>query len=484
MNLTEAPAGVRETHSAVVMLLGERAYKFKKPVDLGFLDFRSDEVRRAVCLRELELNRRLAPDVYLDVVTVTGSAGTDYEHGILMRRMPEARRLSTLVRQGAEVKHELRSVARLLAEFHARADRSPAIAAEAGVEGLRRRWLNNLAETEKYRATVLTEPVHSRIGGLALRYLEGRSPLLAERAAAGLAVDGHADLIAEDVFCLPDYPRVLDCIEFDDRLRWVDVLDDAAFLAMDLEHLGRADLAALFLGFYLDFSRTPTVPSLRHHYIGYRAFVRAKVACIQAEQGRPAAVAEARDYAHQALRHLGAGEVTLTLIGGAPGTGKSTLARSLAVCLGHTLLSSDELRRALPELGGERYSVAAKRAAYRELLARAHHALAHGESVIADATWGDLELRESATKVAACTTSRLVVLECRLPPELAARRAQLRLEHREDRSEAGAEVARQLAAQRAPWPEAIGIDTARSPRAVLSRVLELLSAAEPAGARS
>jgi uncharacterized protein len=113
----DAPADVRETHSAVVLLFGDRAYKIKKPVDLGFLDFRSDASRRAVCERELELNRRLAPDVYLDVFTIRGSSGDDFEHGVVMRRMPECLRLSTLIRGGTSVDEHLRALARLIAHL-------------------------------------------------------------------------------------------------------------------------------------------------------------------------------------------------------------------------------------------------------------------------------------------------------------------------------------------------------------------------------
>ncbi len=474
------PATVRETHSAVVLLMGEYAYKFKKAVDLGFLDFRSDAARREVCRRELQLNRRLAPDVYLDAIVIKGSDGRSHEHGLLMRRMPDDRRLSTLVRQGAdEVDDHLRALARLLASFHATAERGPEIAAEAGPEGLGRRWRDNLSETERYRGSILSESMHTRIRQLALSYVEGRKPLLSERAAAGLAIDGHADLIADDVFCLPDHPRVLDCIEFDDRLRWVDVLDDAAFLAMDLEHLGRPDLAALFLRSYLHFSATPTVASLEHHYVGYRAYVRAKVCCIQAEQGRALATADAEEYAAQALRHLQAGEVTLTLVGGAPGTGKTTLARGLADSLGHVLLSSDDIRRELPAIGEDRYTPAAKYAVYRELLHRAEQALARGLPVVADATWGESGWRELAAKVATSTVSRLVPLQCRLPTEVAVGRAQRRWELGFDNSEAGADIARLLAGQQAPWPQAIDIDTACSPQDALAGALAQLPVQDP-----
>ena len=482
----ELRAEVRETHSAVVLLIGDRAYKIKKPVSLGFLDFRTERTRREVCRRELDLNRRLAPDVYLDVITVTGRDGRSYDYGLLMSRMPDTLRLSRMIEDGVAVDNHLRALARLLARFHASADRSPQIAAEGAAAGLRRRWVNNLSETETFRGSLLPELVHERLSRLALRYVDGRAHLMDERAAAGLTVDGHGDLIAEDVFCLPDYPRVLDCIEFDDRLRWLDVLDDAAFLAMDLEHLGRPDLGALFLRYYLEFSGTPTVASLEHHYIAYRAFVRAKVSCIQAVQGRPAAAADADRYAKLALRHLEAAEVTLTLVGGAPGTGKTTLARNLADHLGAVLLSSDAVRQDMPVAApADRYSDTAKAATYQELLTRARHALQHGESVVADATWSDTRSRDVAAAVAAETASGLVALECRAPVEIAAVRAQQRLERGGDSSQAGPEVARRLAAGRVPWPTAAAIDTSGTIEQALGTALAALAkaGARPAGAR-
>lgn len=453
---------VRETHSGIVILLGGLAYKLKKPVDLGFLDFRTPEARALACRRELELNRRLAPDVYLDVGTFARTDGTPDEPVLVMRRMPDERRLATLIRDGVNVEGDLRLVARQMATFHAVALRSEAISAAAGPQGLRRRWRNNLDETDRYAGTVLDAELCAEMRTLAMAFVDGRGPLLAERAAAGHAVDGHGDLIAEDVFCLPDGPRILDCLEFDDALRWVDVLDDLAFLAMDLERLGRPDLARGLLDRYEEFSGTPTVDSLRHHYVAYRAFVRAKVACIRSVQGDGGAAAQADTFARLALDHLRSGEVRLVLVGGAPGTGKSTVAAGLADAMGAVLLSSDAVRRELDQPGNVRYGAEAKAAVYRALLDRAGYLLARGETVIADATWGDTGSREQAAGVAAATSSRLVALECRTPTEVAAARAERRLESGTDPSEAGAAVARTLAGDRAVWPRATPVDTSGS----------------------
>lgn len=449
---------VRETHSGIVVLAGELAYKVKKPVDLTFLDFRREVDRRAVCLREIELNRRLAPDVYLELASFTRPRAGSSEPVIVMRRMPDELRLSTLIHSGADVTAHLRALARLIARFHAAARRAPEIAAEGTPTRLRSRWVANLDQSETACAGVLDPAEAADIRRLALAFVDGRGPLFDERVRAGLIVDGHGDLLAEDIFCLPDYPRVLDCLEFDDRLRWVDVLDDAAFLAMDLDRLGRPDLARQFLDWYEEFSAAPAPASLQHHYVAYRAFVRAKVSCLRAAQGDPAAAADATRCARLALEHLRAGEVRLVLVGGSPGTGKSTVASALADESGCALLSSDAIRRELTSIEG-RYTTEAKDAVYTELVHRARRALERGESVVADATWAQAAWRQLAAAAAKQTASRLVSLECVAPVAITAARAQRRKATGHDLSEADATIARTLATNRDPWPEAVRIDT-------------------------
>ena len=228
------------------------------------------------------------------------------------------------------------------------------------------------------------------------------------------------------------------------------------------------------MGWYLEFSGEPAVESLQHHYVAYRAFVRAKVSCIQAAQGSATAAAGAAAYAQLALRHLRAGEVTLLLVGGAPGTGKTTLSCGIACSRGWVVLSSDEIRNQIFDAGGDRYSPGAKLAVYTELLARARRAVERGVSVVADATWGDTVVRGLAAEVAVATSSRLVEMECHAPLEVSAARAQRRLATRKDGSEADARIARQLAATRERWPSAIAVDTAVTPRTSLEQALMAL----------
>ena len=274
---------IAETHVGMVVLVGDRAYKSKKPVRTAFLDFSTPDRRANALRRELALNRRISPDVYLGLGRFSGPDQPD-ETVLVMRRMPADRRLSTLVTTGAPVRDELRDLARLMAAFHTHAGRGPGIAVDGAAAALRGRWRANVAELAGYRRALLPDGLVDEIDRLATRFVDGRADLLTRRCIDGRLVDGHGDLIADDVFCLADGPRVLDCLDFDDHLRHVDVLDDVAFLAMDLERLGRADLGAAFLDAYAEFSGDPAPTSLRHHYIAYRALVRAKVACLRHDQ--------------------------------------------------------------------------------------------------------------------------------------------------------------------------------------------------------
>ena len=300
---------------------------------------------------------------------------------------------------------------------------------------------------------------------LADRFLAGRDPLFAARIRAARIVDGHGDLLADDIFCLDDGPRILDCLDFDDRLRWVDGLDDAAFLAMDLERLGAPRLAEQFMGWYAEYSGDPAPTSLRHHYAAYRSLVRAKVDVLRAVQGDPDAAAVARQLLGMTLKHLRAAAVTLVMIGGLPGTGKSALSAAVAGRLGFTVLSSDEIRKELAGISPEEhppatygtglYSRAWTSRTYREMLNRASALLRLGESVILDASWISAECRAEAVAVAEDVAADLVQLQCTAPRALTTQR----MENRTGVSDADPAIAARMATDQEPWTAAISIDT-------------------------
>ncbi|HEY6739841.1 MAG TPA: AAA family ATPase [Actinopolymorphaceae bacterium] len=457
-------AAVAESHSAIVVFFGDRAYKIKKPLDLGFLDFSTVEAREVACRDELELNRRLSPDVYLDVSQVLDGEGRTCEWILVMLRMPATRRLSTLVTRGVDVRPALRKLARMVASFHSHAARGPEIDAAGRPAALRKRWSDNFAGTAPFVGNLVDRADLDEIRTLALAYVDGRTRLLEERAEGGYVVDGHGDLQAEDIFCLDDWPRVLDCLEFDDALRYVDGLDDAAFLAMDLERLGAPELGRQFLTWYREFSGGQVALTLAHHYIAYRAFVRAKVACLRHAQGATDAAAAVRQLIGLTLEHLRAGQVRLVLVGGLPGTGKSTIGGALADRLGAVLLRTDEIRRELPGAAGlpaqagygrGLYGGARVHDTYEEMLARARTLLEHGESVVLDASWSTGHERESARRLARDGRAALTELRCVVPQEVAGQRLQARVG---DMSDATAEIAARMSADFDPWPESSSID--------------------------
>ena len=483
-------ASVAETHSGVVFFVGDRAYKLKKPVRFGFLDFATREAREAICHREVELNRRLAPDVYLGVADVVGPDGQPLDHLVVMRRLPAERCLATLVSSGTAVEGDLRHLARLLAAFHAGADTSPEIEAAAGRDALALRWEANAKEMARFVGPVLDRDTSQQVTSLARRYLDGRAPLFAARLADGRARDGHGDLRAEDIFCLDDGPRVLDCLEFDDRLRWDDVLGDVAFLAMDLEHLGHPELAARFLADYREFAADVWPASLAHHHIAYRAQVRSKVACLRWEQGDQPSADEARHLLAMAAAHLEAARVRLIVVGGLPGTGKSTLAAGIGESLDAVVMRSDVVRKQLAGLapttaapaglGEGLYRPDMTAETYAALLARARTCLVNGESVVLDASWNDPAWRDAAAALGLETLADLVELRCVAPPEVVESRIAARHERGGDPSDATAAVARAMAAAESPWPTATIVDTTPRPKEVLRAALRHLAADVPA----
>jgi len=475
----------RETHSGVVILMGDHAYKLKKPVDLGFLDFTSRDTRWSVCRREVELNRRLAPDVYLGVgeLVVPDSPA---EPLIVMRRMPEEARLSGLVARGEGTPALMRDLAKTIAVFHSRADRGEAISVEGTRDAISARWEASFSQCRPFRSTVFDGGVVTEVERLVRAFLAGREALFDDRVAHGRVVDGHGDLIADDIFFLADGPRVLDCLEFDDRLRYLDQLDDVAFLAMDVERLGAPDLATAMLTAYVDYANDPAPPALLHHFLAYRAFVRAKVSALRSFQGGSdaGAGADARRFSRLALHHLREGVVRMVLVGGPPGSGKTTLAGDVADRLGMVVLSSDRIRK---ELAGvdplssaaapyERgiYAPGWTDRTYSELLHRAGRLLERGESVVLDASWSDLDHRHAAESLAEQKAAELSSLRCSLD----ARTAADRIRTRTGISDADEVIATRHRACAAPWPDSVTIDTEQPPE----RCTELAVAAiRPAG---
>ena len=469
--LGNSPA-VTETHVSTVFFSGDRAYKLLKPITTSFLDFGSTELRLQAVDDEVRLNRRMAPDVYLGSADVIEN-GEIVDRIIVMRRLPSDRRLATLLHAGegavCDVEECLRAVAKRIGAFHEA--QPPLVDAVdiAGRDAVRGNWTDSIADMRPLVGTVFDSDVFERVSYLALRYLDSSEELFASRLADGFVRDGHGDLTAEDTFCLDDGPEIIDCLAFAPRLRISDVLADIGFMVMDVDRLAGPAMAQMLWKYYSEFTNEHHPDSLAEHYVAYRAHVRAKVEALRFQQGDAAAASRARSYLELSLRHLERAKRRLVVIGGSPGTGKTSLARTLSDELGWVAIGSDGLRKELTGRGssdhsfvdpGEGiYSKEVTDAVYTELLRRAADLLARGESVIVDASFNAAHHRIAARSCATEGGAELFELQCVLDPIVAEQRIVERLRKGTDPSDAHPEILGALQAQHEPWPEAMPIPT-------------------------
>ncbi len=359
---------LHQTHMSLVFLAGAYAYKIKKPVKFCFADFSTLELRRHFCNEEVRLNRRLAPEVYLGVVPITDGAaglrvdgrGEVIEWAVKMRRLPQEASLESRLDRGEIGAELIRRLALRLTHFYAHAEFGAQISAYGEFEAVARNARENFAEAADQIGTTLCAAVFQRLRELTEQSLQENRMLIEDRSARGVPRDTHGDLRSEHVYLLneaehyacgwPDeLPRprnpssheefaVIDCIEFNERFRFGDPVSDIAFLAMDLIFHGRRDLVIAFTEEYFSITQDKPGCALLPFYTAYRAAVRAKVEGIQLWQPEMSdaerAAASRRARAHWLLA-LGELECPnrrplLVMVGGLPGTGKSTLARHLA----------------------------------------------------------------------------------------------------------------------------------------------------------
>ncbi len=483
-------ASMIDTHSSTLFFVDGLVYKRKKALDLGFSDFRTREARLADCREEVRLNSRLAPDVYLGVADLVGTDGRVCDHFVVMRQMPDDRRLAALVVAGENVDSVLHEVATQLARLH-RLSPTPVDGRHlAGAEALRRQWLSGLDAMAEF-PDLVTEQVRERSRELVLRWLAGCGHLLDERVVQGRVVDGHGDLLADDIFALTDGPRILDCLEFDERLRIGDGLADATFLAMDLERLGSPAAARSFLTTYEDLAGDAPVGSLEDFFLAFRAHIRSKVSCIRARQDPESdAVARARDLSDLALSHLERGRVRLVLVGGLPGSGKTTVAKHLAATYSWVHVSSDLTRKGLAGVAsGQHFKEGYRKGlytpentalTYASMLSDARLALRKGHSVVLDASWIDGRTREPARSLADELSADLIEVQCTASPHV----ADARILHRSSTpSDATPAIRRSLALRADPWPEASTIETTGSIDDTRRSVIALLQLNPPHAGR-
>ncbi len=447
-----------QTHLSHLFLTEGRVYKLRKPVDLGFVDFTTREARNADCAREISLNRRLAPDVYLGVAPLLGdgracrvgpiSEAADLhadgrEHFVVMRRLPADRDALSLLRKGALTAAQIDRLARCIADFHARSDLgAPAPFAR---EAWRARCVDPVEDC--FRALFaasgegdLREQLEAT--ARAMRAFATRHAQRFEaRRLAGRAVDGHGDLHLQHIWFERDRaePVIIDCVEFSEALRQIDTASEVAFTAMDLRYRERGDLAERFLRSYASERDDFGLYGVVDYFVAYRALVRAKVAAlthadasIDADQRSRAAASAARHLA-LALEGMDARPAgALAVVAGVVGSGKSTLADALAERVDGVVIASDRVRKqlaglppssridALPDEG--LYAPDQLERTYAALFERAGPVVSSGRVAILDATFSRRRPRAMAAQLAARLGVGLRIFEARCAPEIARER--------------------------------------------------------------
>jgi len=459
-------AQVIETHISWVLLAGDQAWKIKKALDLGFLDYRTLALRKHCCEEELRLNRRTAPDLYLEVAAIGGStddpqfdAHPVIEYAVRMRRFAADALMDTRLQQGRVSAADIDALAHRIVRLHETAAVCPADSPYGEAMSIRRVAMQNFLQLRE----VLTETADlARLAALETATAaawQACSEAFMQRKAQGCVRECHGDLHLGNIAFINDLPVPFDAIEFNPALRWIDVMDEIAFAMMDLLHHGRADLAWRFLNACLEASGDYEGVAVLSFYLAYRATVRAKVAALSAAQGmaeHARQMASCRAHLALAKHCLDARHPALLITHGLPGSGKTTFAQYALQQLGALRIRSDVERKRLHGLhalqpsrasGMDIYSAQATERTYERLLQLARTVLQAGHTVIVDAAFLHGAEREAFRRLAQemdvpFAIATLAAAQGALRQRLSARR--------NDASEADADVLDKLSAHAQP----------------------------------
>jgi aminoglycoside phosphotransferase family enzyme/predicted kinase len=430
----DKPAGIEyiQTQMSIIFLTGKYAYKIKKPVNLGYLDYTTLDNRRYFSYQELELNRRLSPEIYLEVIPIKWNQGRIQLNGegevidyvLKMKQLPQDKMLDNLLMKGNVDDEMIKQVAEKMAVFHSQAMTDSRISSFGSAESVQVNIDENRTQAEKYIGVSLPLWEYQAINEFNRRFMADNLALFQKRAAGGRIRDCHGDMHAAHV-CFFEGIQIYDCIEFNERFRYTDVAAEIAFLAMDLERYHRPDLSRIFVDSYIEVSGDNEIRKLINFYKCYRACVRGKVESFKLDdkmiKDKSKALESAKNYFHLAYGYTRA-KPLLILFSGLMGTGKSTLAGTLSSETGFKVISSDitrkrmagvsPLERHFEQFNSGIYSSESTDATYESMFSAAADYLSSGQSVILDASFKKRELRKKAMETAEKNNSDIFIIEC------------------------------------------------------------------------
>ena len=493
-----------QTHTSWVFLTGKYAYKIKKPVFFGFLDYTTLDARKFFCEEELRLNRRLSPEIYLAVVPIVertnesgnttsnislGGKGNVIEYAVKMRELPQDKLMTELVKKDGVSYAEIEQIAKIVADFHQSAENDPTINQFGKMETIKFNWDENFAQTEEFIGRTISRPAFHRIKKTIYKFMLDNFDLFEIRIEENKIKQGHGDLHSKNIF-IADKIHIFDGIEFNQRFSCCDVASEVAFLAMDLDYFGKTNFANFFIERYLQYTKDYELLKLLDFYKCYRAYVRGKVTSFNlndpgmSTKDKRIASETARHYFALAARY-GQNLVTkpkLIVMIGLPGVGKTYFALKLAEKINGYLLRSDIIRKELMNIplsqhhytgyGSGIYTGNISALTYDEMYKRTRLFLAQGKTCILDATFSLVKARKAAERIAQEFKVPCLMVHCFCPDQIVFKRMAKRAREF-DFSDANPEVYKRMKKNFDPVPlskNVIKVDTSRPLKPYIKKI--------------
>jgi len=430
-----------QTHISYVALTGKYAYKIKKPVNFGFLDFSTIEKRKKFCEEELRLNNRLCPDIYLDVVSFNkkdgqleiNGEGEVVDYAVKMKEFAQDKIMSNLLKEDKISDEDIENICNVLVDFYSKVGSSKEINEYGSVDLIKKNTDENFEQTEEFIGKTISKEIFDFIKKQTNNFMKNKQ-IFDSRVKNGFISDCHGDLHTGNIVIEDGEVCIFDCIEFNKRFRYSDVASDIGFLAMDLDYLGYPYLSSILIEKYVEKSGDEEIFNVLNFYKCYRAYVRGKVAGFKlndpniSDEEKRKTIDIARKYfdlAYFYAKLFSKKEISkpvLFITTGMTGTGKTTIAQKFKVDYSACLISTDSVRKEMAGIDKfERhhdayntgmYSPEKMMQTYEIILKKADTSLKQGKNVILDATFKTKELRDKAKEIAINNNAIFLILFC------------------------------------------------------------------------
>jgi uncharacterized protein len=436
-----------QTHISWIFLTGKYVYKIKKPVNFGFLNFTTLERRKVFCEKELELNKRLAEDMYLEVVPINQSngkikvkgPGEIIEYAVKMKEIGQEKMMSKQLEKNKVTLDTIEKISKILSDFHSR---TKEINQKDTFDVIKFNWNENFEQTKSFVDIVIENEKFDYIESTINKFLIDNKNLFEQRNNEGKIRECHGDLHSGNIF-ITDKIYIFDAIEFNERFRFSDVASEVAFLSMDLDFNKREDLADYFVKKYIEYSDDTKLSKLLNFYKSYRAFVRGKVISFKlndksvSEKEKNESKELAKKYFDLSFDYTKRFNPKVVVMYGFTGTGKSNLSKLVGKKIKGKIIKSDAIRK---ELAGVSltthkfdnynegiYTNDFSEKTYKEMFNRTRELLEKGVSCVLDATFSKKKYRDEAAEIAKQYNSEFFILECICPENLIKERLEMRL---------------------------------------------------------